>query len=177
MKPYSLQPFQCFHKFSCSIISHGGKILRGTGILFLCAFLTGCITDATTDLTHAPFDATTSLTDGTSDATTDLTEPTREFLSSTTPGAWFQSNGTLHPDYKKIAFVVMNFDNLQEDMAHGGGEYLLSLSRLMDVPHDSRENFLKSAQYQYGYIFEVGQPRSESLRRLINTLGIQSFSS
>ena len=156
--------------------------------IFLCGFSTGCITDATVDLTKAPFDASTDLTDattgsltkltdGTSQATTDLTEPTREFLSSTTPGAWFQANGTLHPDYKKIAFVVLNFDNLQEDIAHGGGEYLVSLSMLVGVPSRSREHFLKSAQGQYGYIFEEGQSRPESLRRLIKTLHVQSFSS
>jgi len=37
--------------------------------------------------------------------------------------------------------------------------------------------FLKYAQSQYGYIFEEGQARPESLRGLIKTLEIQSFSS
>jgi hypothetical protein len=177
MKLYYFPPFQCIFKDLSWKSSDLGKLLRIPGTICVCVFLTGCITDATTDLTKAPFDATTSLTDGTSQATSDLTEPTREFLSSTTPGAWFHSDGTLHPGYKKIAFVVLNFDNLQEDMAHGDGEYLLSLSKLMGVPHDSRESFLKSAQYEYGYIFEEGQSRPESLRRLIYTLKIQSSSS
>jgi hypothetical protein len=154
----------------------------------MCGLVTGCITDATVDLTKAPFVATTDLTDatsgsiskltdGTSQATTDLTEPTREFLSSTTPGAWFQADGTLNPDHKRTAFVVLNFDNLQEDMAHGNGEYLVSLARLVGVPPHSRDSFLKSAQSQYGYIFEEGQSRPESLRRLISTLHINSYSS
>ena len=145
--------------------------------ILMCGLITGCITDATVDLTKAPFDATTALTDGTSQATTDLTEPTREFLSSTTPGAWFQADGTLNPDHKRTAFVVLNFDNLQEDMAHGNGEYLVSLARLVGVPPHSRDSFLKSAQSQYGYIFEEGQSRPESLRRLISTLHINSYSS
>jgi hypothetical protein len=148
------------------------------GILLLCCFLTGCITDATVDLTKAPFNASTKLTDGTSQAVTDLTEPTREFLSSTTPGAWFHQNGTLNPNYEKIAFVILNFDNLQEDMAHGGGEYLVSLSKLIGVAPDSREIFLKSAQSQYGYIFEEGLSRPEALRRLIQAFpSISVFSS
>lgn len=156
--------------------------------ILMCSLSAGCITDATVDLTKAPFDASTELTDattgaitkmtdGTRKATTDLTEPTREFLSSTTPGAWFHSDGGLNPGYEKIAFVVVNFDNLQEDMAQGGGEYLVSLSKLMGVPQNSRESFMKSAQHQYGYIFEEGRSRPEALRRLIQTIRIQSVSS
>ncbi|WNM62956.1 DUF3015 family protein [Candidatus Nitrospira neomarina] len=147
--------------------------------------LTGCITDATTDLTKAPFDASTELTDastdsitrltdGTSQATTDLTEPTREFLSSTTPGAWFNADGMLNPDHKKIAFVVVNFDNLQEDISRGSGEYLVSLSVLMGIPPETRDNFLQSAQRQHGYIFDENQTRPESFRRLIKTLRVTS---
>jgi hypothetical protein len=52
--------------------------------------LSGCITqattDATVDLTKAPFEATTALTDGTSKAVGELLEPTQKFLSSTTAG-------------------------------------------------------------------------------------------
>lgn len=155
-------------------------------VILLCGLSTGCITDATVDLTKAPFDASTELTDattgaitkltdGTSEATTDLTEPTREFLSSTTPGAWFHSDGTLNPEHKKIAFVVLNFDHLQEEIARGGGEYLVSLSMLVGVPPNSRERFMKSAQSHYGYIFEEEQARPEALRRLIQTLQIMSI--
>lgn len=156
--------------------------------LLISGISTGCITDTTVDLIKAPFDASTELTDattgsisqltdGTSQATTDLTEPTREFLSSTTPGAWFNANGTLNPDHKKIAFIVLNFDNLQENIAHGGGEYLISLSTLLGVPLESRGSFMNFAQGQYGHIYEEGQTRPESLRRLIRTLQIVEVSS
>ena len=130
--------------------------------------------DASTELTDATTGAITKLTDGTSQATSDLTEPTREFLSSTTPGAWFNADGMLNPDHKKIAFVVVNFDNLQKELAQGAGEYLVSLSMLMGVPPDSRDSFLQSAQRQYGYIFEESQSRPESLRRLIKILHVTS---
>jgi hypothetical protein len=141
-------------------------------------FSSGCITDATVDLTKAPFNATTDLTDATTDATsrltdgtsqgtTDLTEPTKEFLSSTTPGAWFRADGTLNQQYKQIAFAVLNFDNLQKDMARGEGEYLVSYSTLLGVPLHSRDRFFEDAQNQYGYIYQKGQPRPEALRCLI----------
>ncbi|MCA9421231.1 MAG: DUF3015 family protein, partial [Nitrospira sp.] len=71
-------------------------------------------------------------------------------------------------------FVVVNFDNLQEEMAQGSGEYLVSLSNLLGVPPDSRDRFLQSAQRQYGYIFEESQSRPESLRRLMKTLQVTS---
>jgi len=45
------------------------------------------MTDATVELTKAPFDATTQLTNGTSGATKEFLDPTTEFTSSTTPGA------------------------------------------------------------------------------------------
>ena len=164
-------PFQAFQGLCIAMVMGG--------------FLTGCITDATVDLTKAPFDASTELTDastesitrltdGTSQATTDLTEPTREFLSSTTPGAWFNADGMLNPDHKKIAFVVVNFDNLQEDIARGSGEYLVSLSKLMGIPPDSRDSFLQSAQRQHAYIFDESPSRPESFRRLIRTLHVTS---
>lgn len=165
---------------------HPGRSLQGLCVAMLMGGLvTGCITDATVDLTKAPFDASTDLTDastgaiskltdGTSQATSDLTEPTREFLSSTTPGAWFNADGMLNPEHKKIAFVVLNFDNLQEEMAQGAGEYLVSLSLLMGISPDLRDRFLETAQHQYGYIFEETQSRSESLRRLIHTLHVTS---
>lgn len=160
------------------------QISKGVSLaFFICIFATGCITDTTVELIKAPFVASTDLTDastgsisqltdGTSQATSDLTEPTREFLSSTTPGAWFHADGTLNPDHKMIAFIVLNYDNLQEDIAHGGGEYLTSLSTLVGVPMDSRESFMKSAQGQYGYLFIESQSRPDSLRRLIHTLQI-----
>src|SRR6476660_538172 len=54
------------------------------GVLWMTS---GCITDATTELTSAPTDAISDLTNGTSAAVSDLTEPITNFTSSTTPGA------------------------------------------------------------------------------------------
>lgn len=149
--------------------------------ILLLLFLGGCITDATVDLTKAPFDASTELTDattgaitkltdGTSQATTDLTEPTREFLSSTTPGAWFHADGTLKPDHETVAFVVLNFDNLRKDLAKGEGEYLASFAKLEGIPASSQDHFMQFAQSEYGYIFEKDQSPANALRRLLRTL-------
>lgn len=157
-------------------------MLRDTVIsFFLFGLLAGCLTDATVDLTKAPFDASTELTDattdavtklsdGTSRAATDLTEPTREFLSSTTPGAWFRPDGTLNPEHERVAFVVLNFDNVREDVAHGTGEYLISYATLVGVPPLSREHFMRYAQEQYDFIFGESYSNGEALKRFIQTL-------
>ena len=162
----------------CKPNRSGRAVLVFIGVL---GFLPGCVTDATTDLTKAPFDASTELTDattgsitkltdGTSQATTDLTEPTREFLSSTTPGAWFNGDGTLNPDHAVVAFVVLNFDNLQQNMAQGHGEYLTSLARLAGMPQESYASFCEVMQSRYGYIYNAGHSPPESVRRLVSNL-------
>ena len=74
---------------------------------------------------------------------------TKDFLSSTTPGDWFTGDGVLKADHKVIAFVAINFDNLKQDMAQGGGEYLNSLSELFGIREERREAFFAYAQSRY----------------------------
>jgi len=74
---------------------------------------------------------------------------TSDFLSSTTPSSWFTGDGVLKADQKVIAFVALNFENLKQDMAKGGGEYLTSLSELFDIPHDRLPAFFSYAQSRY----------------------------
>lgn len=76
---------------------------------------------------------------------------TKDFLSSTTPGAWFQ-DGILKADEKVNAFVATNFENLKQDMAKGRGEYLASLSDLLGVPADRREAYFSYAQSRYYFV-------------------------
>ena len=77
---------------------------------------------------------------------------TKDFLSSTTPGEWFTADGVLKADQKVIAFVAVNFENLKQDMARGGGEYLTSLSELFGVPQDRREALFSYAQSRYRFV-------------------------
>ena len=59
----------------------------------LCMIASGCITDATTELTKAPFDATSQLTNGTTAALSEFTDPLPDFTSTTTPGG---KEGSFH---------------------------------------------------------------------------------
>lgn len=86
-------------------------------------------------------------------ATLDTTsDGTTNFLSSTTPGAWFTSEGLVKDQYKVTAFTTLNFQNLKEDMARGQGEYLTSLGTLIGVPADYQAEFFALAQAKYPFL-------------------------
>ena len=74
------------------------------------------------------------------------------FLSSTTPGAWFTSEGLVKDQYKVTAFTTLNFQNLKEDMARGQGEYLTSLGTLIGVPADHQAEFFALTQAKYPFL-------------------------
>src|SRR5438105_1490188 len=91
-----------------------------------------------------------SLASCTLKATLDTTsDGLTNFLSSTTPGAWFTSEGLVKDQHKVTAFTTLNFQNLKEDMARGQGEYLISLGTLIGVPADYQAEFSALAQAKY----------------------------
>ncbi len=71
------------------------------------------------------------------------------FLSSTSGKTWFTEDGLVREDLKVDAFAWMNAENLKQDMARGGGEYLSSLGSLMNVPPDRQTEFLAFVQERY----------------------------
>ena len=87
-------------------------------------------------------------------ATLDTTsDGTTNFLSSTTPGAWFTGDGLVKSEYKPIAFTTLNFENLKQDMAQGRGEYLGSLGTLLGVPGDHQADFFALTREKYPILF------------------------
>jgi hypothetical protein len=125
---------------------------------------------ASTDLSEAPFRASSELTNGTSQAVTDLTEPTKNFTSSTSPKSWFTGDGLLKAEHKVMAFTVLNYDNLKENIARGQGEYLASLASLVNVPQEGQAEFFVFAQGLYPTVYGEGIPPVDSVNRLIAEL-------
>ena len=80
--------------------------------------LGGCMTNATVELTKAPFDATTQLTNGTSGATKEFLDPTTEFTSSTTPGA-LADGRLLRAKQKATVFAMHTHENLPRGYRSG----------------------------------------------------------
>jgi len=85
-------------------------------------------------------------TKGTIKATTD---PTTDILSSTSGRTWFTEEGLVRDEYKVEAFTALNFENVKQDMAQGGGEYLTSLGSLLGVPAESRPAFFHFTREHY----------------------------
>src|SRR5688500_2175455 len=126
--------------------------------------------NASTELSEAPFRASSELTDGTSQAVTDLTEQTKNFTSSTSLRSWFAADGTLKAEYKVMAFTVLNYDNVKENVAQGEGEYLASLASLVNVPEERQAEFFAFAQGLYPQVYGDGIEPVDSVNRLISAL-------
>jgi hypothetical protein len=132
----------------------------------LCMIASGCITDATTELTKAPFDATSQLTNGTTAALSEFTDPLTDFTSSTTPGA----EGGIVPSRAKKRlqiFAASSYENLRADISRGHGEYLVSLATLAGVPSGQVSQFQTFMQNSYSTMFEEEIAIPESTHQIV----------
>jgi len=141
------------------------------GLLGSMLFLSGCITagttDATADLTKAPFEATSDLTNGTSRAIGDILEPTKKFLSSTTPGAAASDRFTRAREKTEL-FVGFSYEHLRAEVAQGSGEHLASLAVLAGIPAEYQAQFQERLRESYSTLFEESLPSREGRIRLVN---------
>ncbi|HNP84017.1 MAG TPA: DUF3015 family protein [Nitrospira sp.] len=128
--------------------------------------LGGCMTNATVELTKAPFDATTQLTNGTSGATKEFLDPTTEFTSSTTPGA-LADGRLLRAKQKATVFAMQTHENLRADIARGQGEYLASLASLSGVSTDQWTDFQDKMRTSYPALFEEQISLAQSSERVV----------
>ncbi|MDH4154275.1 MAG: DUF3015 domain-containing protein [Nitrospira sp.] len=85
-----------------------------------------------------------------------ITDTTSNVTGTTSGAAWWNEDGHLKPDFKTTAFVSLNYDNLQHDLAAGQGEYLASVSRLLGVPSHQEPAFFSEAQAGYATIGDQG---------------------
>lgn len=143
-------------------------IVRLSFAILACVLTSGCVTDATTELTKAPFDATSDISGGVSDATSEFTQPTKEITSSTTPGALFTQDGFVKAEQKVRAFSVYSFYSLKSDVARGHGEHLTSLATLLGVPDGQRLAFYQHMQARYTGLYGDGMTPLESLNRVMD---------
>ena len=144
------------------------------GLLFGMMLLSGCITEATIELTKAPFDATTELTDGTSRAVGELLEPTKKFLSSTTPGAVAIDRFTRAREKTEL-FVGYSYEHLRAEIARGSGEHVASLAVLAGIPSDRRPEFQEKMRETYSTMFNESLPSREARLRIVNTAWSEGY--
>ena len=136
-------------------------------ILCIGAVITsGCVTNATTELTEAPFVATTDVTNGTTAGVADITAAVTDFTSSSTPGA----GGNQHPALAKQRlhnFTKASYENLRTDISRGYGEYLISLATLAGIPSAQFPEFQSWMQDSYGTMFDEMMLSGESTRQIV----------
>jgi hypothetical protein len=96
-----------------------------------------------------------------------ITETINNILSSTSGRSWFTEDGQIKADHRVQAFMAFNFENIKQDMAKGQGEYLDSLSALMEVPPDRRASFYAHAQSRYPFVAQHKSSAQETLVQLV----------
>lgn len=78
-----------------------------------------------------------------------ITDTTSNVTGTTSGSAWWNEDGQIKQDFKTTAFVSLNQENLQQDLAAGRGEYLASVSTLLGVPEDRQPSFFSAVQASY----------------------------
>lgn len=96
------------------------------------------------------------------------TGSTKDLLSTTTPSGWYTGDGLVKDKYKSHLFVALNLDNLQTDLAKGQGEYLTSVTELLNVPPHQQPEFFALLQQHYSEL--VQQKDHASVAKTLLTL-------
>ena len=85
-----------------------------------------------------------------------------------TTGSWgCTNNGKFVSIEHATLFANVNFDNLSQEMAQGGGEHLASLATLLGVPVEQQPEFFALTQEKYPSLMQAGK---ESPAAMIKTL-------
>ena len=96
-------------------------------------------------------------------STESLTDTTTNFLSSTTPGAWFNEDGLINPDQRINLFLTINHETLRQEMAKGEGEYLTALGTLLEIPDEKMPSFKAWAQDQFRMMHKKAETNPKEL--------------
>ncbi len=78
------------------------------------------------------------------------------------------ADGQLISEHKTTFFAEMNFDNLSQEMAQGGGEHLTSLATLMGVPAEKHPEFFAMTQEKYSSLIQAGETSPVAVVKALN---------
>jgi hypothetical protein len=67
------------------------------------------------------------------------------------------NDGVIVQGEKLNTFASLNFENLSQEIAQGGGEHLASLATLMGVPAEQHAAFFALAQETYASLSQAGE--------------------
>ena len=86
-----------------------------------------------------------------------------KFTSSTSPGEFINADGIVLESQKARLFSAVVFENLEQDIARGNGEYLTSLAVLLKIPAGEQDEFRTRSQSEYPLLFASDRRTAESL--------------
>ena len=90
-----------------------------------------------------------------------------KFTSSTSPGDWIDADGVIQESQKARLFSAVVFENLEQDIARGNGEYLTSLGVLLKIPAGEQEQFKTRTQSSYPLLFAPERRTAESMLAIL----------
>ena len=92
-----------------------------------------------------------------------------KFTSSTSPGEMFDADGYVKQSQKARLFTAVAFENLEQDIARGNGEYLTSLAVLLKIPAGKQDEFSIHSQSNYSLLFAPDIRTAEKLLATLNS--------
>jgi len=100
-------------------------------------------------------------------ATTNGTFGSQTFgISSGTSGC--TNDGIVKNEEKINVFAHVNFENLKQEMAQGGGEYLASLATLLGIPGIHQSEFFALTQGRYTALFKSSKTTPSDMLTALN---------
>lgn len=96
-----------------------------------------------------------------------------KFTSSTSPDdGVLTEDGLIKAQYKVDVYTAVAFDNLEQDIARGQGEYVASLGSLLQVPSDRHPEWTAAAQTRFASLFPAEDRTPEKLARGVRSLDL-----
>ena len=83
-------------------------------------------------------------------------DTTVNFFSSTSPNELFTSDGMVLKEQKINLFAGVAYENLRQEAAAGGGQYVSALASLYDIPSGKQGEFGLVLQRKHAELFAAG---------------------
>ena len=93
-------------------------------------------------------------------------DTTVKFFSSTSPDELFSADGFVAQDQKINLFAGVAYENLRQEAAAGGGQYVTSLASLYQIPTEKQHVFAQLLQAKHSDLFieDLNQDRTAHLK-------------
>jgi hypothetical protein len=86
-----------------------------------------------------------------------------KLTSSTSPSEWIDGDGVIQEGQKARLFTAVVYENREQDIARGKGEYLASLGVLLKIPSHEQERFKMRSQRNYPLFIASDRRTAENL--------------